>query len=844
MKHSDKILLLTICLLAAALRISPVFSTTGAWHPDEYSYVFWPLNFFSGDLNPHFFTYPSLHYYVLGLVYGLLYLLSSAPSTLQEYIAYHYFWNPDFILQAARTTSVIFASCTTIWVALLGWRAYGREAGLLAGLLLAICTLHTRQSSLASVDISMTFWALAALWATVRLLEHCQYKDYALAGIFIGLACSSKYPGAAISVAVLSAHLLARRSPLDTRLWLAAGTTIIVFCATSPYIVLDFDSFKTYFLDQIDHVKSGRGTTRAWWYHIEVSLRYSLGWPALLLIPVSFLYAWRTKNRAALVVISGFISFYVAISWGNLAFVRYALPVMAIQSVLCAGTLCLTRQRKWRIVIAIALTALPLYDTLNLTRLLSHGDTRSEARQWIESQIPPLSTLCTFGGWAGDVQLRTLGDLAWKIKYYENSFGRDQLTNQLPFLETHYTAGPFYRYALQEDSREGYSNPIEMLNTEGCTHVVLHQHPLGYSSVDTSLIQHLNQRAKLIAAWQPTGLWQSPLSYDVNDAYYVPLDKFGNLSQAGPEIQIWQLHPSTTQIPHTGPRALLSRAYAMLSGRMLVERQFTPALATAHQALRIDPDNLTSMETLAQIYMKMQQFQKAEQVYLSILRKTPQSSSAHSLFAEFLAETGRVEQALRSYERAIELDPENSIASNNIGVLYRSLGDFERAITSWIKTLKTNPKFIDALFNLGTAYYLNSQNVAAAQLLQELVNLAPNHLKGHNSLAATYVKLGEQDQAILHWKKVIELAPDNADAHYNIAKTYQYELADPERAIASWQRAIELRPNAADAYIHLANAYGKLGRNDDSKHHFSQIIARFPTHSQADEIRRLLKDNP
>ena len=59
-----------IGLLALALRVWALDFGLPSWlHPDEFSFVFIPLNFFSGDLNPHFFTYPTFHYYLLALVY-------------------------------------------------------------------------------------------------------------------------------------------------------------------------------------------------------------------------------------------------------------------------------------------------------------------------------------------------------------------------------------------------------------------------------------------------------------------------------------------------------------------------------------------------------------------------------------------------------------------------------------------------------------------------------------------------------------------------------------------------------------------------------------------------------
>ena len=69
-------ILTVILLLAAGLRLWALGFGLPSWfHPDDYSFVFFPLQFFSGDLNPHFFTYPTFHYYLLSLLYGLYFCL-------------------------------------------------------------------------------------------------------------------------------------------------------------------------------------------------------------------------------------------------------------------------------------------------------------------------------------------------------------------------------------------------------------------------------------------------------------------------------------------------------------------------------------------------------------------------------------------------------------------------------------------------------------------------------------------------------------------------------------------------------------------------------------------------
>lgn len=99
--------------LAAVLRCVPLLLGAPAQHPDEFNFIYWPLYFFSGDLNPqHTVTafYPALQYYLLGVLYlGYFSLLrlSGVPWTLDEHVAYGFFWGADDLLSIARWTSAV-----------------------------------------------------------------------------------------------------------------------------------------------------------------------------------------------------------------------------------------------------------------------------------------------------------------------------------------------------------------------------------------------------------------------------------------------------------------------------------------------------------------------------------------------------------------------------------------------------------------------------------------------------------------------------------------------------------------------------------------------------------------
>ena len=116
-----------VLALAAGLRSWGLLSGELVWHPDEILFgVTLPLCLLTGDLNPHFFTYPPFHLYQLGVVYGLQYLLT-APGSLESWVATRLVWEPELARDTARWIGVLYSVCV-VWVtALLAGRLSGHR---------------------------------------------------------------------------------------------------------------------------------------------------------------------------------------------------------------------------------------------------------------------------------------------------------------------------------------------------------------------------------------------------------------------------------------------------------------------------------------------------------------------------------------------------------------------------------------------------------------------------------------------------------------------------------------------------------------------------------------------
>ena len=704
--------LASLAALAAGLRLWGSVSAPIVRHPDEFRFpVIIPLQLFSGDFNPHDFAYPTLHPYLLGLVYSLCFVvqkLFGAGWSRVEFAAYYIFWDSNALVFWARAMSVAFATATVIWVGALARRLYGPELGIAAAALLTVNVIHVRQAALASVDAALAFWCLGAVWAAVRLLEREGMRDYVLAGLLVGLAAGTKYPAAVLGGAVAAAHLLAGRSLGDWRLWLSGATAALTFVTTSPYIVLDYETFLQHFLFEVGHASRGRGVEDAAWYQVFFNLRHGLGPLGILLLLAGLGRALYHRERAALVVAAAFLLFYGSISWGKLTFARYTLPLLPLLAVLAAGGLGLVRHRVGQRILLALLVAYPLYGSVRVAHLMGREDTRLAAQRYIEEHVPAGTVCCNFGGWAGDVQLRTFEDQLWRLERFESSFGYRALTEVMDFLAASNPARPFYFFVarpglvLSRANREFERGTWELVAERSCAYVLLHRHPLAYSQVDAAFAAALAERGERVRVWRPEGLAESAPLYDTEDAYYLPLADFGPLRQPGPEIELWRLAEYPEGAANVwGAREIFARTYAVWAHVVEYNRENNR-----------DRDNARVL-----------------------------------LYKALALEAG---------------DPQ---IYGVIGNRYYNLQDFDGALVAWTKAIELNPTFGPALHNVALLYqYHLDDPKAAIPYWHRAIDAGEDTVEALSSLAEAYIFIGNQPQASRWRTQLLERYPDSPEA--------------------------------------------------------------------------------
>jgi hypothetical protein len=269
--------LIALILLAAWLRFSAIgFGLPDHLRPDEDMLVVRAIGF-DTDWNPHLAIYPAAQTYLIHGALRSYAMLTGAGGNLRS--AYG-FDNGARAYSMARRISAAMGSATVGVIYLAAASEFGPSAALVSGGVVAVSYIHTRESKFAKVEVPAGLWLALSILMVLRITTRGRLMDYALAGLFCGLAAATHYTAGAIAIGIVVGHLEARHrekrslatSFIDSRIYLAGLITTIAFFCGSPYFFLDWpETVRTFVHMRADYLMWNGGNSPA-----------GYGWPWLL----------------------------------------------------------------------------------------------------------------------------------------------------------------------------------------------------------------------------------------------------------------------------------------------------------------------------------------------------------------------------------------------------------------------------------------------------------------------------------------------------------------------------------------------------------------------------------
>jgi 4-amino-4-deoxy-L-arabinose transferase-like glycosyltransferase len=418
MKRANIDLILVALMLVSSVLVRAwgiAYDLPYIYHPDEPGYIGIIQRIFkSGDLNPRFFNYPSLFFYINALAYVPYYLFGKLVGVFQApgdilapvslVLGTTKTQMPTTVL-LGRIVTACFGVGTVGLAYLSGKRLSGRRSmGVLASLMVAISPTNVWNSRFVTPDTFVAFFALASLLTSILIYEQGKTWQYVIGGICVGLTASSKYNGGLVILTLMAAHFLrhGRTSFKQPRLYAALLLCLVAFLATTPFAILDFAEFMDDLRFEAQHYAAGHagmeGESLKWY----LNYMWSSGGGLYLLATLGIIHNLleRPKETALVsifpLVYFGFISSFAVRND------RTLLPLTPFLFLSAAWLLVdiFDRARSWRrkslrrvsmgasIVLLIVILAFPISKTVQQTRHLTRVDSRETARVWINENLP------------------------------------------------------------------------------------------------------------------------------------------------------------------------------------------------------------------------------------------------------------------------------------------------------------------------------------------------------------------------------------------------------------------------------------------------------------------------
>ena len=515
-----------IVLLGAALRFFPIWFGLPYQYsrPDETEAVGHALGILGGDLNPHFFHWPSLTFYLFAAAFAVV-------SGVQKFFLGDPVLTRDVAVLTGRIIVAAAGTLTIVPVYRLARRAFGQRAGIAAAFFLAVAVLHVRDSHFAMTDVLMTslvMLCLARLAAAIDTLaaappvNWATLRGFAVAGLLGGLATSTKYNAAAVVVAMAAAQvilLLRFRKALSPAAWAPSLVFVVAaaagFVAGTPYSILDAPAFVADLRYDFTHLSAAHGIDvgPGWYAHLTRSLPYGCGLLIFVAAIPGMVIAVRQSPRHGVVLVAFVAAFLAVLGNGRTVFFRYVMPLVPLVCVFAGVAAARIGEAMARgggvsvgtaaFLSGLVIAAPSLASSVWMDVLLARTDTRILAGRWLAAQLRPEHSVYDAGGTYVRLDLRAASYHGWIFDPRTQSFG----------------------------------------DPEGRTPhwLVIPESPLRLYAQPEPAIQRLAlERYTPVFVARGTRVLDSVAVYDQQDAFFMPWSRFWEVERPGPTVTVYR----------------------------------------------------------------------------------------------------------------------------------------------------------------------------------------------------------------------------------------------------------------------------------------------------------------
>lgn len=284
---------------------------------------------------------------------------------------------------------------------------------------------------------------------------------------------------------------------------------------------------------------------------------------------------------------------------------------------------------------------------------------------------------------------------------------------------------------------------------------------------------------------------------------------------------------------HQMPDAL--PAHLNLAVAYLQAGQPSKAVPHLQVVTKADPNNVNVQFELAKVLLDLKRLDDAKIPLQRVVKLMPQNPQPRVLLAQLYFTQKNYSAAFDQWVRLDKIDPgqgQPAFAAGSIAA--QNLKNPRKALPWLRKAHRLMPENDQATLLLGQSLAATGDTKGAAPLLAKMAAKVPNDAGLARMLADIQWQSGDHNAAISSLRKVISLDSGNKEARSALAQALSARAENEEKAKKytdasnTWQQVQQLYPDNQLPRVKRAAIMRKLGRDDDAKQLYQQVLQNTP----------------
>lgn len=187
------------------------------------------------------------------------------------------------------------------------------------------------------------------------------------------------------------------------------------------------------------------------------------------------------------------------------------------------------------------------------------------------------------------------------------------------------------------------------------------------------------------------------------------------------------------------------------------------AFVQLQKAYQLDPEDKNILNSLGLVYLQLEKFDDAKEMFLKAIAIDPQFSDAyHNLGVTFMRK-GQIKDAIDSFNKALlnplYLTPEKTFYL--LGLSYYRLNLYESAIDAFKDSIRRAPSFALPYFGLSLAYNKTGRYSEASIAINKAIELDPLYKGDKNAFKETLkqrllIVKGEEERDLRDFLEILQ----------------------------------------------------------------------------------------